>query len=161
MSELSEAVERLAEARAVEAVSKDVIGEIESEIQQRFGTVLAAAKKYLQDARTDIIRLEAQVRTQAIIRANRGSGRGLIDTKPHPAVGIGMYTVLKYEESDAIDHCRKHLPNALSLKKRDFEAVAKVAKLKFVSITTEPRAKIASDLSEWLPAAEDDDATAT
>ena len=151
MNDLALAVRTLAERRQHEALAKEMLSEIEAEVAEKFGASLAAARRYLQDTKSDEVDAAAKVRQLGIDQY------GDADKPPHPAVGIGMYTVLKYDESDAIDHCRKHLPNALSLKKKDFEAVAKVAKLKFVSITTEPRAKIARDLSRWLPGVEGDD----
>ena len=150
MTDLALAVRTLAERRQHEAMAKKELGEIEVEVYKKFGERLAVAKEYLSAARNSMLDAEAAVRAAAIAKP-------IVCSKPHPAITVGMYTVLAYDESDAIDHCRKHLPNALSLNRRFFETVAKVAKLKFVSITTEPRAKIARDLSRWLPGGEGGD----
>ena len=74
------------------------------------------------------------------------------DKKPHPAVGLGEYTVVEYNEEAmknwAIDH--KH-PGLLKLDKRAANAVAKGPTApEFVTISTEVRARIATDLSEYL-----------
>ena len=72
--------------------------------------------------------------------------------KPHPAVGLGDYTVVEYDEEAmknwAIDH---KLPGLLKLDKRAANAVAKGPTApEFVTISTEVRARIAADLSEYL-----------
>ncbi len=156
MSALSEAVERLASARATEAHEKEALATVEAVVQEKFGKALTKARLCLQTARTEETDASADVRRLSVEKHEGGR-----EAELHPAATIIMATVLYYDGAKAIDHCRKHLPGALSLKKRDFEKVAKVANLDFVKIRKESRVRIARDLSEWLPGEEDDDATAT
>lgn len=77
------------------------------------------------------------------------------DKKPHPAVQVKLFSKLQYDEQQAYEYCLDSLPQALKLDKRTFEqyakGVAKVAPVAFVETVFEPRAQIASDLSEYLP----------
>jgi len=58
MSELSAAVSTLAEMRQREAVAREMLAEIEAEVERKFGKSLAAARRYLQDTRYDVAKAE-------------------------------------------------------------------------------------------------------
>jgi len=90
--------------------------------------------------------IETEVRNLALAAYGKTG-----DKAPHPAVKVKMYTVLDYEDADAFDYAREHLPQALTLNKKVFETAAKSIKLDFVVIQQEPRATIARDLSGYLP----------
>lgn len=100
----------------------------------------------LQETKKESTEAEAEVRKQAL-----GVYEETGDKAPHPAVTIKMYTVLDYQEINALSYAREHLPQALKLDKRTFETAAKVLDLGFVDIVQEPRATIARDLSGYLP----------
>jgi hypothetical protein len=108
--------------------------------------MVGARQRSLNQAKDKQADAETEVRKEALA-AYEETG----DKKPHPAVPIKMYTVLEYEEANALDYAREHLPKALKLVKRTFEKAAKVLELDFVTVTQEPRATIARDLSEYLP----------
>jgi len=154
MSSLAKAVSRLAEARAIEAHEKEALAAVEAVVQEKYGDALAKAKGCLFDAGAARALADAAVRSLAVADAD-GDGEG------HPGAPVVETTILGYAISDAIDYCLKHLPKALSLKKRDFEKVAKVLELDFVTIRKEPTVRIKRDLSAWLPGGEGDDATTT
>lgn len=105
-----------------------------------------SARVNLQIAKGNVLSNEADVRERAL-----GIYEEVGDKIPHPAVTIKMYTVLNYEDLNALDYAREHLPKALKLDKRTFETAAKVLNLDFVTIQQEPRATIARDLSGYLP----------
>ena len=150
MRDLSAAVQKLAEARRLEAGAKELLSEIESEIEdmidEKFGRSLKAAKLYLGDVRLQSALADTSLRNLAVavfVGPSNQSG--------HPGAKVVESTVLGYAMSDAIDYCREHLPQALSLKKRDFEKAAKVLELDFVTFRKEPTVRIPRDLSRWLP----------
>lgn len=66
-------------------------------------------------------------------------------------VQIKIFTSLEYDENIAVNYCLEHKHNTLlKLDKRGFEKVAKELKPEFVTVKEEPRAQIATDLSEYL-----------
>ena len=66
-------------------------------------------------------------------------------------VQIKIFVTLEYDEDEAVNYCLEHQhANLLKLNKTGFEKVAKELKPEFVTIKEEPRAQIASDLSEYL-----------
>lgn len=73
------------------------------------------------------------------------------DKHPHAAVSIGEYDVLEYAPADALKYCISHdMPTLLNLNKSAFNKAAKTGIFEFVTIEKEPRARIATDLSEYL-----------
>ena len=105
----------------------------------------------LQKARTAQSDLEVKVRKAAMKTFVETD-----DRTPHPAVKIKDFTALDYDDEDAIEYAREHLPKALKLVKRVFDKAAKVLELDFVVIWQEPRATIARNLSKYLPGDEED-----
>ena len=144
---MNEAVTYLAKCRQYEAEDKAAVERIEAAIRAEYGKMLDDARHLLGVAKADVADAEDDVRKLSLAAYVEG---GKSDKKPHPAVQIKTYTVLEYDEGDALDYCREHLPNALKLDKRAFEKVAKVAEPEFVAVKDEDRATIARDLSEWL-----------
>jgi len=154
---LDQLVEQLAQARAdlERAVTDDASLElkIETAIAKQFGSKIADAKLACADASMLVDDLTAQVR-QAALAAFEQTG----DKKPNAAVQIKEYVLITYEDAAALEFCRKVAPNALKLDRRAFEKIAKLGieaggqfAPDFVTVTKEPRASIASDLSPWLP----------
>ena len=144
---MKDAVEKLARARCIVAEYEATLVEAEEELHAT--PEWAAADQALQDirqAKVEQANVETEVRERAL-----GIYEETGDKAPHPAVTIKMYTVLDYEDADAFDYAREHLPKALKLDKRTFEKAAKILELDFVVIRQEPRATIARDLSGYLP----------
>lgn len=150
MVELIDLVQRLAEARQalafIEGQRKELQDEIDQLVQDNFGDRLDNLDRSYEDLVYDVERLEDEVKAEAVICYLETENK-----HPHSAVSVGLYTVLKYEDEAAHAYCVAHLQNALKIDRRKFEAVAKVAKLPFVEERKEPRAKIARDLSDFLP----------
>ena len=146
---LPDVVAALALARQAEQIARDRIESLERSIAATpMAQLLIRERQALADALEDARALDAQVREMAL---NEHVFTG--DKRPHPATTIKLYTVLQYDQGQALDYCRGHLPQALvvTLNAKVFEPVAKAAGLDFVSIRQEPRATIARDLSAWLP----------
>ncbi len=154
MSDLGSAVQTLAAARKLEADAREMLNEINVEVNaaiaERFGRSLRAAQLYLQDIKANVASADSAVRKLAV------QVHPVI--KAHPAVTVKEYVTLEYTDDDALAYCRRHLPGALKLGKRLFEKAAKIIDMDFVTFGTEPRATIKRDLSAWLPGGEGDDA---
>ena len=104
---------------------------------------LQDVKSLLAAFRTDLDAAETALRSETIEQYH------FTGAKKYPGVEIKLTTRLTYPEQDARDYCREHLPNALKLDRTSFEKVAKVLPLDFVTITQEPKAYIAGDLSAF------------
>ena len=92
-----------------------------------------------------VVALEAELR-----KAAAAYWLASADKHPHDAVNVRVLTVLEYGEPQALTYAREHLPQALKLDRREFEKVAKVLELDFVTVREEPQTTIATDLSRWL-----------
>jgi len=152
---LNDWIRHLACARQVEAECREEIEGLKAEIAASpLGQRLAKVEGYLATAREDVAAAENCVRDDAVKRfAETG------DKHPHPEVTVIERRKLDYVPAQALDWCKTHLPNALSLKRSLFEkharAVSKTAPIPFVTIVTEPATRISSDLSGYLLEEED------
>jgi hypothetical protein len=146
---LVRSVKELAEARSKLAIIKksraDLQADIDALIEEKFGSKTRSLDASIDAAKVEAERLDGQVRTLAVKSFEKDGNQ-----KPHPAVGIGEYTVLEYDTDKALDYARKHIPNAVKLDKTAFKKAAKVLGLEFVEVSVEPRAKINRDLTEYL-----------
>jgi len=144
-SKLASHISGLANMRALVRHINTNIARLEAEIAETpKGILLQAFKTQLADAKELQSADEAAAR-QAAHHVLKITG----NKKPHSAITFKSYTVLDYDETAAFDYAIQHLPGALKFNKTPFEKVAKVAALDFVTISTEMRPTIASDLSEY------------
>jgi len=158
---LDELLQDLARCRHSVETQKAYIEAIQEEIDAAFGARLTVARERLLRAQVKLTDCDQVVRDRAV-QTFQQTG----DKKPSAAVQIKEYTVLVYDEDVALEFCRTSMPDVLKLDKRLFEKVARTLKelpvakpdLDFVTVTVEPRASIASDLSAWLPQKGEDDA---
>lgn len=150
-NELEMMLSALANARKIEAEYKDELAEIDADIQEKYGKALERVKRMLTTAKADVEDYYQRVSEIALDQYKVDKIK-----KPNPFVTIGEYDVLEYDADKALDWCvEKEMTGALSLRKADFKKLAKAAKPDFVTFSKEPRARIATDLSEWLPEASD------
>ena len=152
---MQDKIEALARARRLLKDEQDNLAEIEAEIEATFGRRLEIAKTQLSTAKDDVQSAEGVVRTAALdLYVQDG------DKKPHPAIQIKVYKVYRYDETDALDFAREHMPGALKLNKRAFEKAAKELSgmdlgdvteqlREVVSVRDDPRATIARDLGGY------------
>jgi len=154
---MHEAVIYLASTRQIEAEYKAKIAEAEAELRAT-GTwrYLEQQRECLKVAQADVADATADVRKQALAIYDETGSKS-----PHPAVKVKMYTVLDYDDGEAVKYALLHLPQALKLVKRDFEKAAKVLGLDFVTISQTPRASIAHNLDEFTEQAGDEGTKAT
>lgn len=143
---LKDKLKKLAELRIVEEELKayaeksfDAVQELpEWKLYQEDKEEVDYIKEQIDELRAEINELTIQ---EYIVSGEK---------KPAPGVGIRVYTVLNYDEAEALEYCRNNLTPALRLDKRTFEKIAKDSNFSFVEYEEEPRATIASDLSEYL-----------
>lgn len=113
------------------------------------GQMLAVQENELTVLRTLAADLESQIRAEALaVYAADGN------KKPHAAVSVKEFTVLKYDPKLALDYCVTHWPAALKLNTTAFEKISQIARPEFVTEHVEPRAQIATDLSVYVDVAE-------
>lgn len=150
---MNQQVRILAHLRRHEDNAKSLVECIENEIATSgLGQKLARARDLLAATKLDRAEAEDNLRNIALAQYETDG-----DKQPHPAIGIAIYTILDYDEGQALDYARLHLPKALRLDKRVFEKAAKAIEPDFVTIGQEPRVRIASDLSQYLGGEQNDE----
>ena len=87
--------------------------------------------------------------SESELKAQRVTEYDGVDKSKRFGIGIREETKLDYSDDDAYQWAVAH-QMALKLDKRGFEKIAKVDTPDFVTITTEPQATIAQDLSEYV-----------
>ncbi|MFN3077717.1 MAG: hypothetical protein ABT940_12735 [Alphaproteobacteria bacterium] len=103
------------------------------------------AKFWVEELDAQIENREHWLRGEALLMFEASGTK-----QPHPAVTVKLFDVLSYENGRALAYCINHLPTALKLDKAAFERAAKAIPMGFVTVTKEPRAQIAGDLSAYL-----------
>lgn len=152
---IQDKIEQLAKARRLLKDEQDNLSTIEAEIAAAFGKRLAMVKVQLGEAKLAAQDAEGVVRAEALdLYAQDGNKR------PHPKVQIKVYRVYQYDEVEALDFARAHMPGALKLNKRAFEKAARGLEgmdlgevtgqlAEVVTIRDNPRATIARDLGGY------------
>ena len=139
-------VSELALARQIEAECKAEVTDIQAELEASWLWQTLQQHTAIHKAAQEAAALQADYVRELALAAYDETG----NKDPHAAVKVKMYTVLTYDEKEALDFCRDCMPDALKLDKRAFEKVAKDSPLvDFVTATKEPRATITRDLSEY------------
>ncbi len=143
---MKEMLAQLAESRKLDEKCKAQVALLEREIEATpLGQKLCRARGELLVARDYLAIADGNVRTLALRQYDETGSQ-----TPHSDAKIALTKVLAYELVEAFAYSRDHLPQALKLNKPAFEKVAKVLELDFVTITLEPRVRIARDLSAHL-----------
>ncbi len=136
----------LARARDDERRSKVNIEKVQAKLEQTEEWIdLQQMKETLSKIQSGIALIENDTRAVALAEYTESQLKDL------GGVQIKTFTVLEYDENTAVNYCLEHQhAKLLKLDKRGFEKVAKELQPEFVTIKEEPRAQIASDLSEYL-----------
>jgi hypothetical protein len=142
-------IRQLARERQIEAQYKTERDALRAEMEAEYKERLDRVNSLLDTAREDVALTEIRIRRDAVSAFKRDSIK-----RPHSAVQIKEYTILGYDPDQAFAYCVEHLTTALKMDKRKFEKVARAAELDFVTISTEPRASIARDLSAYTEEAQ-------
>jgi len=147
-NDLSNLIHQLAQARQVEAATKAELNhlneEIEVYVEEKYGTQKRLLNGWMEQAEAATKITDEAVR-QAALTSYLETG----NKRPHPAITVKLYTHLEYDAGLALTYCIQHLPGALKMDARKFEAVAKAAHLSWVTTTEEPKPTIATDLSKY------------
>jgi len=140
MTELLDQIKVVAEARAdsqkLSDRRKSMYDDFISQHTDFFADVASAASKVAEE--------EDKLR-ELTIKAYQETG----NKAPAPGVGIREVTKLEYDPKNALMWAVEHRL-ALQLNKTAFEKIAKTDTPEFVTVSTEPQATIATDLSEVL-----------
>ena len=150
MTDINQAVKNLARARQTRDKYERELTEVNEAIQERYGAMLERARDLLYAAEADVANAETDVKKLAVA-AYEATG----NKKSHPAVPVAIYTILDYNMLEALEYCQERLPGAVKwskpvLDKSAFEKAARILMPKFVTVTEEPCARIARDLSEFI-----------
>ena len=144
---MNDAVTRLAYLRHDIAEQENILAGAEAALRSTAQWAeVERRRKRLQARKVEEKEAGAEARKQALVVYAETANKA-----PHPAIKVKMYTVLGYDDGEALDYARVYIPRAVKLDKRKFEQAAKVLEPDFVTITQEPRATIARDLSKYLP----------
>lgn len=147
---LDDRLHELANLRRQLALAKELEQEAESAFQktpefQKFGErnkmrlLLVAQERVAYDLVCDIAK-----------RLYKDTGE-----KKYPGVSVVMEKSMTYDMEAALAWCKERLPEALTIVKPTFEKVADIMRPDFVTFDEQPKARVASNLSEFL---EDTDA---
>lgn len=146
-SDLAELVRQLAEARSMQAFSKQRLAELEKAFKESQDYKLYSA--YLSDANKQASELDQDVRKIAVELFKQNG-----DKKPHPAIEIKDMTSMDYDDTLALAWCKHRLPDAIKFDRSLFEkharAIRETSPIKFVTFTTTPKANIASNLEAFI-----------
>jgi len=119
-----------------------------SELKEKRDTLLEEWNKANQElfddltqAGAEVAEVEAKLR-ELTLQAYQETG----SKTPARGVSVKIFQTLDYDPKEALKWAMAH-QIALSLDKKSFEGFAKATPLEFVSLTEEPRAQIATDLS--------------
>lgn len=140
-------LEQLAEARNAWEQTKDELDWMLDNLKQKPEWIKLA--ELAESARTQIEILETDLRT-ATLETYAETG----NKKPHPALSVRVNTRLEYDPVLIRQWCIENLPQALTLDKKALEKYAKgvadIAPVPGLTITRQPQATIASDLTAYL-----------
>jgi len=135
----------------------DQIKEVVKAREQRFRLGMAKQRSYEQWLDTNLELMgqlaiaENQVAEQETllreltVRAYNETG----SKQPAPGVSVKLFQILDYDPKEALKWAMSHQVS-LSLDKKSFESLAKATPIECVTISEEPRAQIATDLSKVL-----------
>lgn len=147
-ADLDRLVRDLHEARQELARAKDDVTSIEVSIAASpVGWALEAARERADIAKSDLEEIDTKLREVALDVYQQTQ-----DAKPlgSRVVQIKLYTTVDYDDADALEHARLHLPTCVKLDARKFKKLAPDLGLDFVTVGKEPRATVARDLSQFL-----------
>ncbi len=139
-------IKELAQARASLAYAKDKARILEAELLSN--PVYVQLKGTIQTIADTISQMEESLRAAALESFALDGNK-----KPHPAVTIKMFSSVKIaNEESATEWCFANFRPALKLDAKIFEKAAKDGNVPsgLVVVGEEPKAQIATDLSEYV-----------
>lgn len=137
---LNELAQQLAEARQHAATLESLADHLEAEITSHpLYSKWKDVQEELKVAQAQADVAKAIFGMEAIAEYNRSGER-----KPHPAVEVKIMTEVLYDDEEALKYARLHIPNAVKLDTKKFEAAAKALELPFVRTEEYPKAYVSS-----------------
>ena len=137
---LNELAQQLADARKHAAVLEELVATLEAEITAHpLYSKWKDVQKELKEAQAQADVAKALFGMEAIAEYNRSG-----EKKPHPAVEIKIMTEILYDDEEALKYARLHIPNAVKLDAKKFEAVAVASELSFVRTEEYPKAYVSN-----------------
>ena len=139
-TELNALVQTVAQARRQTAQAQAALTTVRAAFEQQHAEVIAAVTA----AQARLEQAEEALR-QATLAAYAGAG----NKRPHPAVAVRVMTRLVYDPEGITAWARENLPAILVLDVKTFERVAQHLMVPGVTVSAEPVATIAQDLTPW------------
>jgi len=136
--ELKQQILRVHEARALALGATEAVVKARQQWEEESHEVLDTAAKWQLEAQE----AEAKLREMTLAAWAKTGNK-----KPAPGVGIQQATQLVYEKGQAFTWAKEH-GLALALDRASFENLAKADPPDFVKVIKEPRATIATDLTD-------------
>jgi len=137
---LSEQIKKVAEVRQ----SAKTLSEAKKASLEKWEDENRVLLEAIADSIARVAEEEAKLR-ELTLQAYQATGEKI----PAPGVSVKVFQTLNYNPQEALDWALQH-KIALTLDKKSFENIAKNTPLDFVTINEEPRAQIATDLSEYV-----------
>ena len=144
---LVELVAKLAAARAAVAHDSGVLAAARASAEQEFAFKHGDLIDAVMASKNLIAELDTKVRAAAVAQFAATQNK-----KPVEGVTVNVGTVLRYKPEEALAWA-KETGLCLVLDGKAFEKIAKAAPIPCVTLATEVTAKIATDLSLYLPPA--------
>ena len=138
---LNELATELAGARQYAATMEKLAAALEDEITAHpLYSKWKDVQEELKVAQAQADVAKALFGVEALTEYNRSGNK-----KPHPAVEIKMMIEVLYDEKEALAYAREHIPNAVKLDAKKFEAAAKALELPFVTTEEYPKAYVSAN----------------
>ncbi len=140
---LAEQVRRVATLRAALRTNLDSLARRREDFERDNGILLGL----IESVGAEVDAAETVVRTLALAQYDASGS-----LNPTPGVAVKLYETLHYEADAALAWAREKQMALVpeSLNRKAFEKIAKATPLPFVSVVTEPKAQIATDLDKAL-----------
>jgi hypothetical protein len=145
MGDYNEMVRKLAQARQMVEIAETETDWTKKMIaESELGVKLAEEQEILRLAKADEAAARAEL-SQAVLDAYDG------DKRPHPAITVKDYTRYSYDPKQARTWAMEHMHTCVVLDTRKFEqGIAATDIPDFVTVETEHRVTVASDLSPYV-----------
>ena len=142
---MTDALRELAAARAELEAAKKQLAERQATLEQvAIYHAVVLAKDWIRESQEQIAELTDQVRAEALAAFQETGNK-----QPWPGVQIKMYSKIEFSEEEARAWCFDYAGSLLKLDTRAFQRAAPALPDAPITITKEPRATIASDLSMY------------
>lgn len=142
---MTDTLRQLAAARVAMQSAKRQLAVQEATLEQSaLYRAVVLARDWVRASQQDVDELTDQVRAEALAAFQETGNK-----QPWPGVQIKMYSKIEFSEEEARAWCFDYAGSLLKLDTRAFQRAAPALPDAPITITKEPRATIASDLSMY------------